>query len=385
MITYVNTVLVGKGAGLFSEDINTLKFDTIDAFNTSMNTNANKIVINGIDDSKFRVGIIINKPIESYVNGALEYRPMIKWSNMIKKADIKSFNVTNYNAQAEKEDTVIVDFSKTADNIMTEIAEGGKRIILRLTFKDLPTRFRKWTESYEYVSQNGDTANTIANGIMNQIKKNYKRARVTVEVGTVNKGVFTPGDYNNDTKLYLGNAIRMTAMSYTDDNTVDSISPANKVRFSANIWYTDPQAAGFASKNKYSLIGATVTKTPGVYQVGEWKLVRDAEAQAMGYQGVLNRGECTWPIIKPDMNVEMNATYDSLTLEFENMYRTADDLHRRTKQTLQIFEKAGEGMAAIMAGIIATAGLNENLLPEIKLTADTQSKQGKDAQNEQGE
>ena len=325
MITYVNTVLVGHGVANVITDSANITAAT--AKNTP-STDVNKYVVEKIDDEKFRVGIVTKKNTESYVNGKLVYSPIVKWSNAIKKADIKSMTYTTFKANTE--DKIVVDFTGTSANIMTEISEGGKRIILRLTFKDLPTRFRKWTESYEYVSQNGDTATEIAEGLKNQIQKNYKRARVTVNA---NAGVLT-----------------ITAMPYDDDDTVDSISPANKVRFSANVWYTDPQASGFASKNKYSLIGATVTKIPGTYYTASPKLVRDAEAQAMGYQGILNRGECTWPIIKPDMETELDAEYDSLTIEFENMYRTADDLHRRTKQTLQIFDYNG-AVAAVKTKI----------------------------------
>ena len=325
MITYVNTVLVGHGVANVITDSANITAAT--AKNTP-STDVNKYVVEKIDDEKFRVGIVTKKNTESYVNGELVYSPIVKWSNAIKKADIKSMTYTTFKANTE--DKIVVDFTGTSENIMNEISEGGKRIILRLTFKDLPTRFRKWTESYEYVSQNGDTATEIAEGLKNQIQKNYKRARVTVNAAA---GVLT-----------------ITAMPYDDDDTVDSISPANKVRFSANVWYTDPQASGFASKNKYSLIGATVTKTPGTYYTASPKLVRDAEAQAMGYQGILNRGECTWPIIKPEMETELDAEYDSLTIEFENMYRTADDLHRRTKQTLQIFDYNG-AVAAVKTKI----------------------------------
>lgn len=325
MITYVNTVLVGHGVANVITDSANITAAT--AKNTP-STDVNKYVVEKIDDEKFRVGIVTKKNTESYVNGELVYSPIVKWSNAINKADIKSMTYTTFKANTE--DKIVIDFTGISENIMNEISEGGKRIILRLTFKDLPTRFRKWTESYEYVSQNGDTATKIAEGLKNQIQKNYKRARVTVNAEA---GVLT-----------------ITAMPYDDDDTVDSISPSNKVRFSANIWYTDPQASGFASKNKYSLIGATVTKTPGTYYTASPKLVRDAEAQAMGYQGILNRGECTWPIIKPDMETELDAEYDSLTLEFENMYRTADDLHRRTKQTLQIFDYNG-AVAAVKTKI----------------------------------
>lgn len=375
MITYVNTVLVGKGKGLFSGDLNSLKYSTREIFNREIKDVKNQIIVEDVDDAKFRVGMITDKCIESYIKKEHVYRPLVKWSNAIKKADIKSFNVTNYNPSAQKEDTIVIDFadSSIASSLIGDNATE-KRIVLRLTFKDLPTRFRKWTESYEVVvkptTNAADAAQAIALAIKEEIIKNYKRARIDVELGNAT--------YDEDTKEFEsfvtannGKAIRLTALPYDDDEVVDSISPANKVRFSANVWYTNPQAAGFASKNKYAA-GCKILKTPGIAQVGEWKLVRDAESQAMGYQGILNRGECTWPIIKPDMNVEMNATYDSLTLEFENMYRTADDLHRKTKQTLQIFEKADAGMSDIAAEILSVAGIAANELPEIKIEADVQ-------------
>ena len=57
----------------------------------------------------------------------------------------------------------------------------------------------------------------------------------------------------------------------------------------------------------------------------------------MGYEGILNRGCCTWPIIKPAMKTDLNAEYSYATLEFENMYRAADDIQRNTKQSVEIY------------------------------------------------
>lgn len=312
MITYVNTVLVGQGKGLFSGSSNELAGKSTKA---AAIAEAGKFVVEAIDDSKFRIGLVTNKTVEAYVKGEHTYSPIVRWSNEIKKNDIKGMAVTKYADNKDSEETVEINFSGITN--MAELAEGGKRIILKLTFKDLPTRFRKWTESYEYVTAPGDGATEIAKGLEKTIMRNYKRARIDAAAS--------------------GAVLTLTALPYDDDETVDSISPVNKVRFSASLWYTDPQAAGFASKNKYSLAGAEITKTPGVQSVGNWKVVRDAESQAMGYMGILNRGECTWPIIKPEMNVQMGAEYDAITLEFENMYRAADDIFRKTKQTVEIF------------------------------------------------
>lgn len=131
-------------------------------------------------------------------------------------------------------------------------------------------------------------------------------------------------------------------MTYDDDDAVDTLNVANKVRFNANLYYTDPSAEGWESTNKNFPKGVSIVKVPGIQYAASAKLVRDHEAQAMGYDGILNRGECTWPIIKPAMETDLSAQYDALTLEFENMYRTADDLQRRTKQTLEIYGLTGQ-------------------------------------------
>lgn len=346
MITYVNTVLVGKGKGVV-EDPKTLAGKETKA---AAIAEAGKMVVESIDDSKFRVGLVTGKTTEAYINGKHTYSPIVRWSNEIKIRDIKGMAVTNYADNEDSEEIVTIDLSEVKN--IEELAEGSKRVILKLTYKDLPTRFRKWTESYEYVTAPGDDATAIAKGLESDIMRNYKRARIDAKAE--------------------GDVLTLTALPYDDDDTVDSISPANKVRFSASMWYTDPQAAGFASKNKYALVGAKIEKTPGVQSVGNWKVVRDAESQAMGYMGILNRGECTWPIIKPEMNVEIGQEYDTLTLEFENMYRAADDIFRKTKQTLQVFEPKGEltdVISAIAAIVEGEGGEDDVIYNNTKETA----------------
>lgn len=297
MITYVNTVLVGTGVG------------TIQSSAIASATNGQYIVTDGN-------GTLLTSSTAAKAESirvGLKTAKGVKWSNIIKKDDIKSYTYTEY--ADETEDTVTLDFSKAA----TAAAAENIRVVVRLTFKDLPTKYRKWTESYEVdVPANASiTKGDIVDLFVTSINtKNAKRARVTASKSS--------------------NNLVLTAMAYDDDDMIDSISPANKVRFSANAWLTKPEATGFASKNKYA--AATISKVAGNYPIGSWKLVRDAEAQGMGYLGILNRGEGTYPIIKPAMNVVEGGKYDSITLEFENMYRTADDLFRKTKQTLQIFD-----------------------------------------------
>ena len=330
MITYVNTVLVGKAAGVATM-ANGAGITTSDAGKFVIVDNTNNSVTSSTagDAERIRIGLVTNKTttLVTKNDGVVSTTqvPVIRWSNWIHQNAIKSYNTKTYTASTE--DKVEIDFTNAT---ITDLQ--GNRIVVRLTFKDLPTRFRKWTESYEVLVGASDTAANIATKVANVINKEYKRARVSAVANTAK--------------------VTITALPYTDDVTADTINVANYVRFSVNMWYTKPEAAGFASKNKYSVDGAVITKTPGKIYAGDVKLVRDAEAQAMGYDGILNRGECTWPIIKPDMNVDMTKGYDMITLEFENKYNTADDLKRNTKQTVQLFDVTSTGAYTTIKGIL---------------------------------
>lgn len=339
MLNYVNTVLVSTlaaGAVLTtepkkadsmhkaSEDAGKFIIMNCDA-NVKSDAIYNVTAATAADIQTIKVGIVTKKNcVLRKQDGSAEYRPIVKWSNEIKAADIKSFNVLQWSEWENKteEDTINIDFAGVDQSTMDLFAKGGKRIIVRLTFKDMPHRYRKWTESYEYVTKDGDTKATIATGIANLINREYKRARVQATAG--------------------GNKVTLVAFPYDDDDSVDSLSWANKVRFTANVYYTDPAAEGWEANNKHFPQGLSIKKTPGEQYPAAPKLVRDRESWAMGYQGILNRGEGTWPIIKPDMETDLSINYDGITLEFENMYRAADDIQRKTKQTLEVYATAGQ-------------------------------------------
>lgn len=326
MVTYVNTVLVSNlasGAVLTADPAKATNMQTpsADAGKFIVNTEAS-LGITG-EAKKFRIGVVTKQnTVIRHKDGSVEYTPIVKWSNVIDTQFIKSFTELNASSTLfeNEEDKIVIDFTNLTAQTLQNFAEGGKRIIVRLTFKDLPTRYRSWTESYEYVTAEGDTKETICTNIANMINKEWKRARVSAKAS--------------------GTTVEIVALPYDDDNSSESINWANKVRFNANIYYTDPTAAAWASKNKYFPTGVTVEKTPGCAYPASGKLVRDRESQSMGYQGILNRGEGTWPIIKPAIEADINTKYDALTIEFENKYRAADDIQRHTKQAVEIYASA---------------------------------------------
>ena len=378
MITYVNTVLVNNKS--YSNAGDTLWVPS-DGHANPTTSDAGKFVIMTMDEKggkvidstvvtpyldaalaadaeTMRVGIITSDTNTIHKsNGYTETVPVIKWSAVINKNAIKSYTRTA--AGTNSEDTVYIDFSQI--NVSTlKFNEGDKRIIVRLTFKDLPTRFRKWTESYEYVTQVGDTKASIATKIAEMINKEWKRARVVASVGEMNstsasataqvgsKYYHADSNWDNASASANNNTICLVAMPYDDDNSAESINWENQVRFNANAYYTDPEADGWASKNKYFITGTVITKVPGKYAVGYGKMVRDHEAQAMGYDGILNRGDGTWPIIKPAVTADITAQYNAITVEFENTYRAADDIFRKTKQTVEVYAKNDTEIKAIV-------------------------------------
>ena len=322
MITYVNTVFVSNTNNpAVIEGTKTLK-----GAETNVAGNVGKFVFDK-KDSLFRIGLVKDGVLRVHGAKTETYANIVKWSNWIDKNYIKSAtfmlaDAYKKNTNLAEEDTITIDFTGCDDNDPNEFAHGNRRIVVRLTFKDMPTRFRKWTESYEYVTKPGDKAEQIAKAFASIITDQYKRARVDAKASA---GVLT-----------------LTAMPYDDDNSVDTINVANKVRFNANVYYTNPQAAGFASDNKYFPTGLTINKKEGYNDPMSAKNVRDREAQAMGYEGILNRGCCTWPIIKPAMATDLSKKYDGITIEFETKYRAADDIQRHTKQTIEIYVPAAE-------------------------------------------
>ena len=162
MVTFVSKVFVSNGnnSALATAPASIKKGQFI-----VYDVDAAKYTIDA-DTKRFKIGMGSGKSVKDHKGVS---HPEIKWSNIINADDIRSINVLAY--KADTEEAVKIDFTKINAAVLKLLAVGGKRIIVRLTFKDLPTRFRKWTESYEYVTLPGDTATTIAKNIAELINK----------------------------------------------------------------------------------------------------------------------------------------------------------------------------------------------------------------------
>ena len=355
MITYVNTVLVSnKGGdtlatkeelagkqknGDLKELVGKLVFMNCDA---AAQDGSNIEDIYAVDENcdRFKIGVVTSDSFQKADKmGNVTYIPVVKWSNIINAADIKSITKLDY--KEDTEDTISIDFSTIPAETLDILSAGGCPVVLRLTFKDMPMRYRKWTESYSYVTMPGDGIQNIMQGLVKDIVRASKRQRVYAKI--------------DGTKLVL------EAMKYDDDEQAVTENVYAKVRFDANAYWMNPQAPGWAANNKYDL-GVKFVKQEGVTYPASAKLVRDRERSAFDYQGVLHR--CRWYDPQPNMVTNIDNHYGGITIEFENQYRTADDLWRRTKQTVEIYAsnngteigaaEIGNGLLAKLSKMVAT-------------------------------
>lgn len=347
MITYVNSVLVSNKNG---ETLATAEELKGKAKKEDLKPLVGKFVFMNCDPAKqdgtaiedvykmdtaadrFKIGVVTSDSFQKVDKlGNVTFVPVVKWSNIINVADIKSVAKLDY--KEDSEDEITIDFSCIAPETLDLLAQGGCPIVLRLTFKDMPMRYRKWTESYSYVTKVGDTVQEIMAGLIKDIIRAPKRQRVYAKID--------------------GQKLVLTQMKYDDDESNRTENVYMKGRFDANMYWMNPAAPGWASNNKYDL-GVVFSKKEGVTYPATAKLVRDRERATFDYQGVLHR--CCWYDPQPAMVTNLDNKYDGITIEFENQYRTADDLWRRTKQTVEIYaSNNGEAMGAdqIADGFVA--------------------------------
>ena len=347
MITYVNSVLVSNKNGdtlataeelkgkAKKEDLKPLvgKFVFMNCDPAKQDGTAIEDVYNmDAAADRFKIGVVTSDSFQKVDKlGNVTFVPVVKWSNIINVADIKS--VTKLDYKEDSEDEITIDFSDIAPETLDLLAQGGCPIVLRLTFKDMPMRYRKWTESYSYVTKVGDTVQEIMAGLVKDIIRAPKRQRVYAKID--------------------GQKLVLTQMKYDDDESNRTENVYMKGRFDANMYWMNPAAPGWASNNKYDL-GVVFSKKEGVTYPATAKLVRDRERATFDYQGVLHRS--CWYDPQPAMVTNLDNKYDGITIEFENQYRTADDLWRRTKQTVEIYaSNNGEAMGAdqIADGFVA--------------------------------
>lgn len=316
MLQYVNSVLVGKVQSATAKTIDNavagdiLMFDKTGAVISTAAAAAAA--------TEMKLGLVSGKT-QDYTapDGTAKSIKVVQYSNLIPKNSIRSFAPFTYVAPAE--DKIVIDFGTFAPVI-------GDRYVLRIIYRDLYEHPGQFTHTYEVVATSADLT-ALIDTFAAQINRDNRRRVVATKTAS---------------------SITLTALAKSDNEGKESINIYTQVSMEAVLYFTSPSATGFASKNKYPLDGVTVVKTPGTSGKGNPKLIRDREQAALSYRGVTNR--TWWPVIKPELNVNLLGKYDGSVIEFEPEHRTAEDGFRKTKQSVEIYAENTTALASTMIG-----------------------------------
>ena len=316
MIQYVNSVFVGGEQSATAKTMATavagdvLMFDTVGAVVATAAAAAAA--------TEVKLGLVTPN-VQAYIapDGTAKEAKVIQYTNLIPKNAVSSYNAFVFEDVAE--DVIAIDFGSFVPVI-------GNRYVLRVIYNDLYEHPGQFTHTYETFATTAVLADLIDSFAL-QINKDNRRRVLATKTAT---------------------ALTLTGLVKDDNNGKESVNLYSQVSMEAVLYYTNPSAAGFASKNKYPLAGVTVTKTAGTPGKGNAKVIRDREQAALGYRGITFRTH--WPVIKPELNVDLAKSYDGAVIEFEPEHRTAEDSFRKTKQSVEIYVDNTTELADSMIG-----------------------------------
>lgn len=320
MINHVNTVLVSSNKALeLLSDAATLKTGLATAAAVkalkgqlvTLDVDSNALSISATT-KRFKIGMLDG----TYYKKDGKFVPNVRWSNIIQSGAVMSIAEGKYKANTPEK--VVITF--TGVMAQAPFSDGNVSMTLRIQYKDMPTRYRQWSESYNLLLDSSITTDAeLAEAFAKMINKEEKRQRVTA---TASEGVLTlEGMEYDDPKLY--------------DQGYD-----NMVRFNTVVYYANPQADGIMFHNKYQVPFTTpIQKTEGERYAADAAIVRTREIEAWDYSGVLHR--CCWYDPTPEVMTDMSKEYDYLVVEFENEYHAADDIRRHTKEAVEIYAENG--------------------------------------------
>jgi len=180
----------------------------------------------------------------------------------------------------------------------------GHRYVIRCIYRDIYEHPGQFTHSYETIATTTAPADLAI--ALNKIINASSSARVTSAIA--------------------GNIITLTAKSVTDNGFgtqgKEAITPYSQVQMRVVAYTTNPNAP-YTISAKDAIIGITITQVESQPGKGNAYIVRDREQAALGYKGITYRTE--WPVIKPELNVDLAATYDTLVIEFDKEYQSPDN------------------------------------------------------------
>lgn len=295
MLNHVNTVLIGTEAPVSYITADALTKGQIALFDQ------NRAIVKDADEAKaasaLYIGVCEGKEDVYSEKGVKTTKSIIRFSMPIMKGSKPHMVFSEYVAKAE--DKIVI----TATSVVPEV---GHRYVLRLVYTDIYEAPGQFTHTYEVIAKSTNPTDLITS-FKNKINK-HKEARVTA---TSDAAVLT---------------LNAKEMPYNEGIMLDA--NYSQVSVEAFMWTTIP--SGILSNAMYPISNLTIAKTQGTPGKGNPKIVRDRENAALGYRGITHRANGIYPYVAPEFKSDLNATYDTLTIEWDNKYLSDDNQYIKT-------------------------------------------------------
>lgn len=308
MLQHVNTVLIGTGTPTSYATAEELTEGQIALFDQ------NRAIVKDANEAKaassLYIGVCEGKEDVYDVKGKKSTKSIIRFSMPIMKGSKPNMVFSEYVAATE--DKIVI----TATHVTPEV---GHRYVLRLVYNDIYEAPGRFTHTYEVIAKSTDPSDLITS-FKNKINK-HKEARV---VATSSNAVLT---------------LSAKEMPYNEGIMLDS--NYSQVSVEAFMWKTIP--SGLLSNVMYPIANLATTKTQGTPGKGNPKIVRDRENAALGYRGITHRANGIYPYIASELKADLNATYDTLSIEWDNKYLSDDNQYiKTTPLACELYVNAGK-------------------------------------------
>lgn len=221
-------------------------------------------------------------------------------ANIVKTGVITRKGLTSkvYTANDPKAEAVsVLDFTAASITV-------GHRYVIRVVYTDLYEHPGQFTHTYEHIATSTNI-DTLANAFRDKINA-HKGARVVATT-----------DNTPDTLVLIAKAVDGPEAGIA---TKEAITPYSQVQMKVFVYSSNPASLLGAS---YNATGITVTTTPSKPGKGNAFVVRDREQAALAYKGITFR--TTWPIVKPELTVDLTKSYDELVVEYAKSYQSPDN------------------------------------------------------------
>ena len=308
MLQKVNKVLIAKTAPTSYATVDALVDGDIALFNE------NKVIVKSATEAEaataLYIGVCVGKEDVYDQEGTKSTKSVINYSMPIQKGSKPSMVFTKFVDKAE--DKVVI----TATEVTPEV---GHRYVLRIVYNDIHEAPGQFTHTYEVIAKTTNATDLITS-FKNKIN-NHKQARV---VATSAAEVLT---------------LTAKEIPYNQGITLDA--GYCQVSMDVFMWKTIP--SGLLSNVMYPIANLTIVKTQGTPGKGNPKIVRDRENAALGYRGITHRANGIYPYIAPELKADLSATYDTLSIEWDNKYLSDDNQYiKTTPLACELYVNAGK-------------------------------------------